>query len=70
MSRVLQLLEIFEIQICHISEFFWLPKVTSNLSKQLTERDDSGKKNKVYVKIVDNLYGIVTSRRNLDGLIW
>ena len=60
------MLEIFEIWICHIFEFCWLPKVTSTLSKQPTKRDGGGDKNKVYVKIIDNFYVIITSRRKLD----
>ena len=39
MSQVLQVLEIFEIWICHIFEFCWLPKMTSTLSKRPTEHD-------------------------------
>ena len=39
MSRVLQVLEICKIWICHIFEFYWLPKVTSTLSKRSTEHD-------------------------------
>ena len=70
MSRVLKVLEIFESWICHIFEFCWLPKVTSTLREQLTERDGGDDKNKVYVKIIDNFYVIVTARRNLDGFKW
>ena len=64
------MLEIFEIWICHLFKFFQLPKVTSTLSKRPTEHDDDGKNNKVYVKIIDNSYVIVTARRNLDGFKW
>ena len=70
MSRVLQVFEIFKIWICHIFEFWWLAKVTINLSKRSTERDGGGDKNKVYVKIIDNFYVIVTARRKLDGFKW
>ena len=70
MSRVLKVLEIFEIWICHIFEFCWLPKVTSTLREQLTERDGGDDKNKVYVKIIDNFYVIVTARRKLYGFKW
>ena len=59
MSRVLQVLEIFEIWICHIFEFFWLPKVTSALSKQPTEHDDDGNNNKVYLNIAAKFYPLV-----------
>ena len=70
MSRVLQVFEIFEIWICHIFEFFWIPKVTSTISKRLKERDGGGENNKVYVKIIDNSHVIVTDRINLDGFKW
>ena len=64
------MLEISEILICHIFEFCWLPKVTSTLSKESTECNGGGKKNKLYVNIIDKLYVIVTSRRKLDGFKW
>ena len=70
MSQVLQVLEIFEIWICHIFELCWLPKLTSTISKQPMERDGSGNKNKVYVKIIDKSFVIVTARRKLDGFKW
>ena len=70
MSRVLQVLEIFEIWICQILKFCWLPKVTSNLSKQPTERDGGGDNNEAYVKIFENFYVIVTNRRMIDGFRW
>ena len=66
MSRFLQVLEIFEIWMCHIFELCWLPKVTSILRKQLTDRDGVFDNNKFYVKIIDNFYVIITSRRKLD----
>ena len=47
-----------------------MPKVTSTLSKQPSERDGGGENNKVYVKIIDKLYVIVTARINLDGFKW
>ena len=53
-NQVLRVLEIFEIWICHIFEFCWLPRVTSTLSKQPPERDDDGNKNKVYLNISVN----------------
>ena len=34
------------------------------------DRDVGGDNNKVYVKIIDNFYVIVTARRNLDGFKW
>ena len=40
MSQVLQVLNIVEILICHILEFFWLPKVTSTISKWPEEHDE------------------------------
>ena len=58
------MLEIFEIWICLIFEVCWLPKVTSTLIKQPTERDGGGDNNKINVKIIDNFYVIVTARRN------
>ena len=64
------MLEIFEIWICHIFELCWLPTLTSTISKQPMERDGSGNKNKVYVKIIDNFYVIVTARRKLYGFKW
>ena len=70
MSRVLQVLEIFKIWICHVFEFCWLPKVTCTLSKQSTGRDGGGDNNKVYVKIIDNFYVIINARRKLDGFKW
>ena len=51
MSRVLQVLEIFEIWICHIFELCWPPKVTSTLSKQLMDQDGYGNNNKAYFNI-------------------
>ena len=70
MSKVLQVLEILKIWICHIFEFCWLPKVTSTIRKQPTERDGGGVNNKVYVKIIYNFYVIVAARRKLDGFKW
>ena len=51
-------------------ELCWLPKVTSTLSKQSTERDGGADNNKVYVNIIDNLYVILTARRKLDEFKW
>ena len=62
MSRVLQVLEIFEIWIYHIFEFCWSPKVTSTLSKQPTEHDGDEKNNKVYLNITANLFPLVHFR--------
>ena len=70
MSQVLQVLEIFEIWICHIFELCWLPKLTSTISKQPMERDGSGNKNKVYVKIIDIFYLRVHPRSKVDGFKW
>ena len=70
MSKVLQVLEIIKIWICHIFEFCWLPKVTSTIRKQSKDRDVGGDDNKVYVKIIDNFYIIVIARRKLDGFKW
>ena len=39
MSQIFQVLEIFKTWICHILEFFWLPKVTSILRKRPVEHD-------------------------------
>ena len=63
MSRVLQVLEIIEIWIFHIFEFYWLPKVTSTLSKRPTEHDDDGNNNKVYPNIIPNFYHLLHVRR-------
>ena len=35
----MQVIEIFEIWIGHIFEFFWLPKVASNIRRRLTDHD-------------------------------
>ena len=70
MSRVLQVVDIFEIWIYQIFEYYWLQKVTSSISKRLTERDGFGDNNKVYVENIDNFYVIVPDRRNLDGFQW
>ena len=51
MSRVLQVLEIFEFWICHIFEFCWLPKVTSTISNLPMENYGDGNNNKVYLNI-------------------
>ena len=56
MSRVLQVIDIFEIWICHIFEFYWPPKVTSTLSKQPTEHYGGCDNNKVYINITANFY--------------
>ena len=47
----LQVLEIFEIFICQIFGFSWLPKVTSTHNKWTTEHDGDGENHKVYIKI-------------------
>ena len=64
------MLGILEIWICHIFKFYWLTKVTRTISKRMTERDGSSDKNKVYVKVIDKFYVIVTARRKLYGLKW
>ena len=51
-------------------EFYWLPKVTSTLSKRSTECNGGCDNNKVYVKIIDSFYVIVTARRKVDGFKW
>ena len=70
MSRVLQVLEIFEIWICHIFEFRWPPKVTSTLSKRPLEHDgdviEGRRYNKVYLNITDNYYLLVHVKIRLD----
>ena len=63
MFRVLQVLEIFKIWICHILEFYCPPKVTSTLSMRPTEHNGDGK---IYADIIDNFYLIVHDRRRLD----
>ena len=55
MCQVLQMLEIFEICIFHVFEFCWLPKATSTISKQPTDHDGDGNKNKVYLDMTGNL---------------
>ena len=67
MSRVLQVIEIFEIWICHIFEFFWPPKLTSTLSKQLAEHGGDDDNNKVYLNITDTFYPIVNDIIRFDG---
>ena len=67
MSRVLQVLDIFEIRICHILEFYWLPKVTSTLSKKPTEYDGDGNNNKVYINITAYFYHLVHVIIRLNG---
>ena len=47
------------LQVHDILEFFWLPKVTSNISKRQTEHDGDCDKTKVYLKITDNFYHLV-----------
>ena len=69
MSRVLQVLEIFKICICHVFEFCYLPKVTSTLSKRLSEHagdtvwgrrySSCGKKDKYQINC-SGKYGCVT----------
>ena len=53
------MLEISEIWICHIFDFLWVPKLTSNCSKRHTERDGDGK---IYIDIIYNFYLIVHAR--------
>ena len=52
---------IFKLEI--ISEQ-WVAKMTSIHTKWLLEHGGDSNINKVYVKIIDNFYGIVTSRRS------
>ena len=59
MSRVLQVLEILEIWICHIFEFCWTPKVTSTLSKWPSEHGGDGNSNKVYINITAYFYRLI-----------
>ena len=47
-SQVSQVLEIFEIWICHIFDFFWPPKVTITISKKPTGSDGDGKNLNLY----------------------
>ena len=61
MSLILQVLEISEIWICHIFEFFWMPKFISTLSKRLTEHVGDSNNKKIYVRIIENFYVIVTA---------
>ena len=42
--------------------FFWPPKMASTCRKQTMERDSDGDKNKVFVRIIDNLYVIIHDR--------
>ena len=56
MSRVLQVLEISEIRICHIFEFCWPPKMTSTLSKQPTENNGNVVEGRRYIVPVKNKY--------------
>ena len=65
---VLQVREIPKIRICHIFELFCLQKMTITLSKRSAGR--YGDNNKVYDKMIDKLYVIVTARRKLDGFKW
>ena len=67
MSRVLQVLEIFEIWICHIFEFCWLPKATSTLTKRPVDHDGDGNNNKVYLDITAYFYPLVHVIIRLDG---
>ena len=53
------MLEIFEIWICHIFAFFWLPKATSTLSKGPMDRDGDDDNNKVYLNTTDSFYHLV-----------
>ena len=66
MSRALQVLDILEIWICHIFEFYWSPKVTGNISKWPIEHDGDGNNNKVYLSITANLYSLVHVIIRLD----
>ena len=65
-SMVLQVLDIFDIWICHIVELFWLPKVTRTPRKQPTEHDGDGNKNKVYPNTTDYLYPLAHVIIRLD----
>ena len=67
MFRVLQVLEIFEIWICQIFEFYWITKVTSTLGKQLPEHDGDGNNNKLYLKNTAYFYPLVHVIIRLDG---
>ena len=67
MSRVLQVLEIFEIWICRIFEFWWPPKATSTLNKGPTENDGDGDNNKVSINITAKFYPLVHVIRRLYG---
>ena len=59
MYHFLQVLEVFEIWICHIFKLFYLTKVTSTLSKRAAECDDYGNNNKLYLKITTKFYPLV-----------
>ena len=61
------MLEIFEIWIFHIFEFYWLPKVTSTISKRPTDHDGDIDNNRLYLEITDNLYYLVHVIIRLDG---
>ena len=61
------MLEISEILIYHIFEFYWPPKVTSTISKQPMEHDGNVENTKVYVNINANLYPLVHVIIKLDG---
>ena len=67
MSRVFQVLENFEIWICHIFEFFWLPKVINSLTKRPPEHDGDGSNNKVYLNINAYFYPLEDVIIRLDG---
>ena len=67
MSRVLKVLEIIKIWICHIFKFFWPPKMTNNLINQTTEHDGDGDNNKVYLNITSTFYPLVHVIIRLDG---
>ena len=70
MSRVLQVLNIIEIWICHIFEFFWLPTVTITLSKRPAEHDGDGNNNNIYLNITYYFYPLVHVIIRLDGFKW
>ena len=59
MFRVVKVLDIFKIWICHIFKFCWPPKVTSTPSKQPAEHDGDGNNNKIQLSITANFYPLV-----------
>ena len=69
MPMVLHVLEISEIWICQIFEFFCPPKMNSTRSKQLMDRYGDGKDNTVYLKVTDNFYPLVHVRRRVRCIL-